>query len=68
MVIVLERGIKQEHKDSIRSFLEGKGYQVREIVGQEETIFGGGGPSESRSPRSGAPSRRRQGRPHQQAL
>ena len=40
MVIVLERGIKQEHKDSIRSFLEGKGYQVREIVGQEETILG----------------------------
>jgi len=40
MVIVLERGIKQEHKDEIRSFLEGKGYQVREIVGQEETILG----------------------------
>ncbi len=40
MVIVLERGIKQEHKNEIRSFLEGKGYQVREIVGQEETILG----------------------------
>ena len=40
MVIVLERGIRPEQKNDIRSFLEQKGYQVREIVGQEETIFG----------------------------
>jgi 3-deoxy-7-phosphoheptulonate synthase len=40
MVVVLERAISQEHKVGIRGFLEAKGYQVREIVGQEETIFG----------------------------
>ena len=40
MVIVLQRGISPEQKDGIRSFLEGKGYQIREIVGKEETILG----------------------------
>jgi 3-deoxy-7-phosphoheptulonate synthase len=40
MVIVLEHGIRPEEKSGIRDFLEQKGYQVREIVGQEETIFG----------------------------
>jgi len=40
MVIVLKRGISPEQKDGLRSFLENRGYQVREIVGKEETIFG----------------------------
>ncbi|HOV37215.1 MAG TPA: 3-deoxy-7-phosphoheptulonate synthase [Spirochaetales bacterium] len=40
MVIVLEKHITPEQKQEIRTFLEKKGYQIREIVGQEETIFG----------------------------
>jgi 3-deoxy-7-phosphoheptulonate synthase len=40
MVIVLHKNIKEQDKNSIRSFLEEKGYRVREIVGEEETIFG----------------------------
>ncbi|MBN2353362.1 MAG: 3-deoxy-7-phosphoheptulonate synthase [Spirochaetales bacterium] len=40
MVIVLDRNINDKEKESIRSFLEGKGFKIREIVGEEETIFG----------------------------
>lgn len=40
MVIVLEKHITPEQKRDLRNYLESKGYQVREIVGQEETIFG----------------------------
>jgi 3-deoxy-7-phosphoheptulonate synthase len=40
MVIVLERTIRQQDKARIREFLVGKGYTIREIVGEEETIFG----------------------------
>ncbi len=40
MVIVLEKHITSEQKRDLRAYLESKGYQVREIVGQEETIFG----------------------------
>lgn len=40
MIVVLSQEIKDEQKVSIRSFLESKGFQVREIVGEEETIFG----------------------------
>jgi 3-deoxy-7-phosphoheptulonate synthase len=40
MVIVLEKHITPEQKRDLRHYLETKGYQVREIVGQEETIFG----------------------------
>ncbi|MFQ3619520.1 MAG: 3-deoxy-7-phosphoheptulonate synthase [Spirochaetales bacterium] len=40
MVIVLEKHITPEQKQDLRAYLESKGYQVREIVGQEETIFG----------------------------
>jgi 3-deoxy-7-phosphoheptulonate synthase len=45
MVIVLEHDIRSEDKNGIRSFLAEKGYQIREIVGQEETIFGAVGPA-----------------------
>ncbi len=40
MVVVLERDIRNAQKEQIRSFLENHGFQVREIVGVEETIFG----------------------------
>ncbi|MDR1180340.1 MAG: 3-deoxy-7-phosphoheptulonate synthase [Spirochaetales bacterium] len=45
MVIVLEHDIRVEDKNGIRAFLSEKGYQIREIVGQEETIFGAVGPA-----------------------
>lgn len=40
MVIVLERTIREDDKRHIRDFLTGRGFRVREIVGEEETIFG----------------------------
>jgi len=40
MVIVLERSIREDEKNRIRDFLQHKGFKVREIVGEEETIFG----------------------------
>ena len=40
MVIVLERSIAEKDKESLRSFLKERGFRVREIVGEEETIFG----------------------------
>lgn len=40
MIIVLSKDIKDSQKNSIRNFLESKGFKVREIVGEEETIFG----------------------------
>ncbi|MFW5684316.1 MAG: 3-deoxy-7-phosphoheptulonate synthase [Spirochaetota bacterium] len=40
MVIVLERSIRDDDKERLRSFLTEHGFRVREIVGDEETIFG----------------------------
>ncbi len=40
MIIVLEQKVTEEKKAHIRRFLEKRGYQVREIVGEVETIFG----------------------------
>ncbi len=40
MVVVLNRNIKNDDKKRVREFLEKKGFVVREIVGEEETIFG----------------------------
>ena len=40
MIVVLKQGINQESKDSIRTFLESKGFNVREIVGEHDTVFG----------------------------
>ena len=40
MIIVLDRAIRDDDKDRLRQFLTDKGFQVREIVGEEETIFG----------------------------
>jgi 3-deoxy-7-phosphoheptulonate synthase len=40
MVIVLNKSISAADKENIRNFLTRKGFTVREIVGEEETIFG----------------------------
>lgn len=40
MVIVLSKGIKEEEKRHIRDFLSKRGFKIREIVGEEETILG----------------------------
>ena len=40
MVVVLEHGIKETDKTHIRDFLTDRGFRIREIVGEEETIFG----------------------------
>ncbi len=40
MIIVLERTITDQDKGLIRDFLTSKGYTIREIVGEEETILG----------------------------
>ena len=40
MVIVLERTISESDKEELRDFLSSRGFQVREITGEEETIFG----------------------------
>ncbi|MBN2441792.1 MAG: 3-deoxy-7-phosphoheptulonate synthase [Spirochaetales bacterium] len=40
MIIVLHHGIKEQEKQAIRSNLENKGFTIREIIGEEETIFG----------------------------
>ena len=40
MIVVLERKIIESKKNYIRGFLEQRGFSVREIVGEEETIFG----------------------------
>ncbi|NBB90723.1 MAG: 3-deoxy-7-phosphoheptulonate synthase [Spirochaetes bacterium] len=40
MVVVLNRSIRTDDQDRIREFLQTRGFKVREIVGEEETIFG----------------------------
>ncbi|NBC28733.1 MAG: 3-deoxy-7-phosphoheptulonate synthase [Spirochaetes bacterium] len=40
MVVVLEHTITEEQKSEVRSFLSGRGFKVREIQGEEETILG----------------------------
>ncbi len=40
MVVVLSRTVTAEQKQRIKSFLTDKGYTVKEIVGEEDTIFG----------------------------
>jgi len=40
MIIVLERTIKEQDKEHVRQFLSSKGFTIREIVGEEETILG----------------------------
>ena len=40
MIIILKQQISEAQKSSIRDFLKGRGFKVKEIVGQEETILG----------------------------
>ena len=40
MIIILNRDIKKEQKIRIKSWLEDRGFKVKEIVGEEETILG----------------------------
>jgi hypothetical protein len=40
MVVVLRHGIRDAEKNHIRRFLQEKGFRVREIIGEEETILG----------------------------
>ena len=40
MVIVLEHGIKDKDKNAVKAYLEQKGFKIKEIVGEEETILG----------------------------
>jgi 3-deoxy-7-phosphoheptulonate synthase len=40
MIIVLDTHISAQEKGEIRVFLENHGFDVREIVGEEETVFG----------------------------
>ncbi len=40
MVIVLERSISDGDKQRVRTYLAARGFQVREIVGEQETILG----------------------------
>jgi len=40
MIVVLEHNIKTRNKKHIVSFLEEKGFRIREIQGEEETILG----------------------------
>ena len=40
MIVVLSQEIKTEQKQKIKHFLESKGFKVREIIGEEETILG----------------------------
>ena len=45
MILILKNQITEAQKHAIREFLIDKGYTVKEIVGQEETIFGAVGQS-----------------------
>jgi 3-deoxy-7-phosphoheptulonate synthase len=40
MVIVLKHGIKDSDKAYVRNILEHRGYKIKEIIGEEETILG----------------------------
>jgi 3-deoxy-7-phosphoheptulonate synthase len=40
MIIVLETGITEKEKTYIKEYLSGQGLQIREIVGEKETVLG----------------------------
>ena len=40
MIIILNRDIREEQKSAIFTYLENKGFKVKEIVGAEETVLG----------------------------
>lgn len=40
MVVVLEKDITPREKEALRAFLSERGFRIREVVGENETIFG----------------------------
>lgn len=40
MIIILDRHIKDQDKATVKNYLENKGFKVKEIVGEEETVLG----------------------------
>lgn len=40
MIIILKHQISDTNRDTIKSFLKSRGFKVKEIVGQEETVLG----------------------------
>ncbi|RKX94538.1 MAG: phospho-2-dehydro-3-deoxyheptonate aldolase [Spirochaetes bacterium] len=40
MIVVLKNGISDSAKNNVTGFLSSKGFQVREIVGEEDTVIG----------------------------
>ncbi len=40
MIVILKQGITPQEKDKVRSFLSENGFIVKEIVGQQDTVFG----------------------------
>ena len=40
MIVILKQGITPQEKDKVRSFLTEKGFIVKEIVGQQDTVLG----------------------------
>jgi len=40
MIIILNRDVRKEQKTAIVKYLEDKGFKIKEIVGEEETVLG----------------------------
>ena len=40
MIIILDRHIKNQDKATVKNYLENKGFKVKEVVGEEETVLG----------------------------
>ena len=40
MIVILKQGITPQEKDKVRAFLTEKGFIVKEIVGQQDTVLG----------------------------
>lgn len=45
MIVVLNNNTSQQEKETIKTFLSGKGFSVREIIGEQETVLGAVGKS-----------------------
>lgn len=40
MIVILKKGITAQEKDKVRSFLKDKGFIVKEVVGEHDTVLG----------------------------
>ena len=40
MIIILKQQINDAQKSAVKDFLKSRGFKVKEIVGQEETVLG----------------------------